>query len=401
METQTEKFLNVTLLQPWEKHSTIFEWFDALEEGEGFILHNDHDPKPLYYQLQSQRGAVFSWDYLQQGPDVYEIRIAKLVLNSGNKTEEKLLDVTKLSPREKHPTIFQWFDNLKEGEGFILHNDHDPKPLYYQLLGERGNTFTWDYLQQGPAVFEIRIAKIDTGSKETVGAISAKDYRKAEVFKKYGIDFCCGGNKTLKEASEEAGITEAELKQALQEAENAPAGGPNHDFDKWDLDFLADYIRQTHHRYVKENAEVIAGLSVKIANHHGVNHPELKELAPRVHHMMEDFMQHMEKEEKVLFAGIKKLAEMERNNEKLQVTSGSISHAIEVMEAEHDQTGDDLRYFRKLTNDYELPSDACNSYTYLFQKLQEFEDDTFRHVHLENNILFPKAIKLEKKLIAQ
>lgn len=401
METQTEKFLDATLLPPSVKHATIFQWFDALQEGEGFILHNDHDPKPLYHQLLSQRGEIFSWDYLQQGPDVFEIHIAKLVLNDDSKDNEKMLDVTQLAPREKHPTIFNWFDNLKEGEGFILHNDHDPKPLYYQLLGERGNTFTWDYLQQGPLVYEIRIAKIDTGSQDTVGSISAKDYRKAEVFKKLGIDFCCGGNKTLKEASVEAGITEAELKQALNEAENAPAGGPNHDFDKWDLDFLADYIRQTHHRYVKDNAEVIVGLSVKIANHHGVNHPELKELAPRVHHMMEDFMQHMDKEEKILFPGIKQLATMEQNHEKLNVTGGSIGQAIQVMEAEHDETGNELRYFRKLTNDYELPSDACNSYRYLFQKLQEFEEDTFRHVHLENNILFPKAIELEKKLIAQ
>lgn len=315
---------------------------------------------------------------------------------------EKFLNVTLLPPGEKHPTIFQWFDALSEGEGFILHNDHDPKPLYYQLLGERGSIFSWDYLKQGPDVYEIRIAKLvlNEEQQETVGSISAKDYRKAEVFKKLGIDFCCGGDKTLKDASAEAGISEADLRNALKEAEAAPTGGPVHDFDKWDLDFLADYIRQTHHRYVKENAEVIAGLSVKIANHHGVNHPELKELAPRVHSMLEDFMQHMEKEEKVLFPAIKKLVEAEKNQEHRSIAAGSVSQPIRVMEAEHEHTGDDLKYFRKLTQDYLLPSDACNSYRYLFEKLQELEEDTFRHVHLENNILFPKAIALEEKLSA-
>lgn len=313
---------------------------------------------------------------------------------------EKFLDVTQLPPREKHPTIFQYFDELKGGESFVIHNDHDPKPLYYQLLGERGDIFTWDYLKQGPEIYEIRISKkvLSAENEETVGDIAAADYRKAEVFKKLGIDFCCGGEKTLKDASKQAGMKEEDLRKALQEAEDAPATGTVNDYDSWDLDFLADYIRQTHHRYVKENAEVIVGMAGKIASHHGENHPELIELAARVHNMIEDFLQHMAKEEQVLFPAIKTLVEIDRKKEHIKVTDGGISQAIEKMEAEHDETGDALKYFRKLTKNYVLPEDACNSYAYLFEKLQELEEDTFRHVHLENNILFPKAIKLEKKL---
>ncbi|HET8572290.1 MAG TPA: iron-sulfur cluster repair di-iron protein [Edaphocola sp.] len=315
---------------------------------------------------------------------------------------EIFLDVTQLAPREKHPAIFRYFDGLNEGESFILHNDHDPKPLYYQLLGERGAIFDWDYLAQGPEVYEIRIAKkvLNGSTAETVGNISAKDYRKAEVFKKLGIDFCCGGDRTLKEASAEAGMTEEQLRSALEEADAAAASAPSMDFDKWDLDFLADYIRQTHHRYIRDNAELIAGLAQKIAGHHGVNHPELNELAPAVHHMLNDLLQHMEKEEKVLFPAIKNLVETKNSGQHAGIKAGTVSQPIKVMEAEHDHTGNDLKHFRRLTNDYTLPSDACNSYRYLFEKLKEFEDDTFRHVHLENNILFPKAIKMERELTA-
>ena len=114
---------------------------------------------------------------------------------------ENILNVTLLEPRQKHPTIFVRFDELKEGETLTLHNDHDPKPLYYQLLGERGNIFNWEYLEQGPVWWKVNITKRITGeSDETLGQIAAKDLRKAKVFKKYGLDFCCAGKKTVKEA---------------------------------------------------------------------------------------------------------------------------------------------------------------------------------------------------------
>ncbi len=310
------------------------------------------------------------------------------------------LDVTQIEPRLKHPTIFKHFDELEPGEGFVLENDHDPKPLYYQLLGERGNIFSWEYLESGPRWWKIRIAKRAlTNGEETVGEIAAKDIRKADIFKQKGIDFCCGGNKTIKEACQEAGISEEEVRAALQTVAATPLAA-SQNFNKWELDFLADYIINTHHRYVKDNAEVIYGMAVKVAQHHGSNHPELNELAHNVHHFLQDILNHTLKEEQILFPSIKAgVAKKKDPSYNLNVEPGFIKHPIMVMQREHDVAGDDLTYFRKLTNNYALPEDACNSYNYLFQKMQEFEDDMHQHIHLENNILFPKAIELEKELV--
>ncbi len=163
-----------------------------------------------------------------------------------------ILNVTLLEPRQKHPTIFARFDLLAVGESLTLHNDHDPKPLYYQLLGERGNIFTWEYLEQGPESWKVRIGKKITGENdETLGQIAAKDLRKAEIFKKYGLDFCCGGKKTVKEACAEKGLDATRVEQELQQADKNPATRPL-PYGDWSLDFLADYIVNTHHSYVRK-----------------------------------------------------------------------------------------------------------------------------------------------------
>ncbi|MGF7230093.1 DUF542 domain-containing protein, partial [Arachidicoccus sp.] len=280
--------------------------------------------------------------------------------------DSKVLDVTLIEPRLKHPTIFEYFDALKPGESFIIHNDHDPKPVYYQLMGERGNIFTFEYLEKGPEHWYIEIKKnpvnIQTG-EPTVGDIAAKDYRKAEVFKKMGIDFCCGGEKSLKEASSEAGVTVEEVEKALAAADAAPVTD-NYDYDKWPLDFLADFIINTHHQYAKDNAEVIDNMAHKVSEHHKTNHPELPELATKVHYFLQDILHHLQKEEEILFPNIKNLVTAAKN--KTQAPKGMVSGPIQMMKMEHEHSGDDLKLFRKLTNNYTLPADACNSYKYLF-----------------------------------
>ena len=307
------------------------------------------------------------------------------------------IDVTSIEPRLKHATIFQHFDRLKPGEAFIIFNDHDPKPLYYQLVGERGDIFTWNYLQEGPQHWQVKIEKKGLSSiDETVGEIASKDIRKADAFKKLGIDFCCGGKKTLKQALRDANVTEQQLESALAESAQLPATQRSLNFASWEPGFLADYIVNVHHNYVRENGPVIAGLASKVANRHGDRHPELFALSEQLQLLLADLYQHLVKEENVLFPAIKKLASAQSDP---QIADNiSIASVVALMEQEHESAGDDLRSLRTITNQYQLPDGACNSYTYLFEKLREFEGDLFNHIHLENNILFPKALQLQQQL---
>lgn len=402
METMTENILNVTLLEPRQKHPTIFARFDALKEGESLTIHNDHDPKPLYYQLLGQRGNIFTWEYLEEGPEWWKIKISKPKLSGGQESSgsgENILNVTLLEPRQKHPTIFARFDELKEGERLTIHNDHDPKPLYYQLLGERGNIFTWEYLEEGPAWWKIRITKKLTGEgDETLGEIAAKDLRKAEVFKKYGLDFCCGGKKTVKEACAEKGIDVTKIEKELQQADKNPSARPL-PYNDWGIDFLADYIVNTHHSYVRKNLPDIRGYALKVAQVHGGRHPELIRIQQLVEEVNKEFSEHLVKEEEILFPFIKELVSAKAKGAAPKAEKfDSVEDPIKMMEDEHEVVGRCLDEIRELSGNYTLPEDACASYSLLFKMLADMEEDTHIHVHLENNILFPKAKALEKDL---
>lgn len=402
METTTNNILNVTLLEPRLKHATIFARFDDLKEGESLIIHNDHDPKPLYYHLLGQHGDIFIWEYMEEGPQWWKIKIKKRVLTQQAPEPESVdgtvLNVTLLEPRKKHPTIFEYFDKLNPGEAFTIHNDHDPKPLYYQLLGERGDIFTWEYLEQGPEWWKIRIRKRIPGEgNETIGQIAAKDLRKAKVFKKYGLDFCCGGKKTIQEACSEKGLDVTVVEQELRQADNKAMSSRPLPYNEWNLDFLADYIVNTHHAYVRKNLPDIRAYASKVYSVHGNRHPELNNVKQLVESIANELIPHMEKEETILFPYIKQLVQSKGNGQSLtQSAFGSVQNPINVMESEHEAVGAFFEDIRKLTKDFALPEDACASYTLLYRLLEEFEEDLHLHIHLENNILFPKAIELEK-----
>jgi regulator of cell morphogenesis and NO signaling len=312
---------------------------------------------------------------------------------------ENILDVTVLEPRQKHPTIFNRFDELNEGESLTIHNDHDPKPLYYQLLGERGNIFNWEYLEQGPEWWKVKISKRISGkSDETLGEIAAKDLRKAQIFKKYGLDFCCGGKKTVKEACREKGLDVTKIEQELQQADKLLTSRPL-PYNEWSPDFLADYIVNTHHSYVKKNLPDIKAYADKVARVHGSRHEELLTLRQLVDEVYTELMNHMVKEEKVLFPYIKELVATKNNTQPLHASHfGTVQNPINMMEMEHEVVAKNLADIRELTNDYQLPEDACASYSLLYRMLDEFENDLHVHVHLENNILFPKALEIEKQL---
>lgn len=305
------------------------------------------------------------------------------------------LDVTQIIPKLKHSTIFEYFDALDAGEGFIIDNDHDPKPLYYELLGERGNIFTWEYLEQGPEWWRVRIAKKEkkSGNTETIGEIAAKDLRKAQLLKAKGVDFSCGGDKTVKEAAVDLGMEEDQLQEELDNNKSSFDFPPSHDYQKWDIGFLLDYIVHSHHRYVKENSPNLTDLILKVAERHGDQHPELKKLAYAARLFFNDLKAHMQKEETVLFPAIKAMDEKTSSNNQ-NTKPEDIKSAILMLEKEHQISMEDFAYFRNMTHNYELPDDACDSWAYLYKLLQEFENDWIYHVHLENNILFPKTLEM-------
>jgi len=307
------------------------------------------------------------------------------------------LFVPDLQPALKHPTIFRKFDNLPEGESFVIINDHDPKPLYYQLLAERGNIFTWDYLEQGPEIWKVHIKKNKIAEGETVGQIAAKDIRKAEVFRKYGIDFCCGGKKPLRQACEEKGLQVSEVEKALESVNAASKAVDN--YDRWGLDFLTDYIYNKHHQYYYDQAPIINELLIKVANHHGERYPQLVKAYQLYTSLSQELNEHFAKEEKILFPFIKTLvlSKQTGNIQELQKRF-SLSAPIQMMETDHEAAGEILAELSTVTNQYTAPDGACNSFQFLYQKLKELEEDLHQHIHLENNILFPKALALEKEL---
>lgn len=309
------------------------------------------------------------------------------------------LNVTALEPRLKHPKIFEMYDGLNPGQAFVIENDHDPKPLYYQFLAERGQTFSWNYLENGPEIWKVKIAKKEMlGNDETIGEIVTRDYRKAQVFKSFGIDFCCGGKKTVSEVCEKKGIDAKEVNNALELVTGEIKTSEN-DCLTWDIGFLTDYIINTHHHYVKETTPFIMELANKVAKVHCDQHPETLRVAQLFSQVGADLMLHMSKEERILFPFIKELATVQHQGGSIPTSAfGKVSNPIQMMESEHEQAGEALQTIREITNNFTMPADACNSYTTLYKMLYEYEIDLHRHVHLENNVLFPKTIAAEKAL---
>jgi len=291
------------------------------------------------------------------------------------------------------------FDNLSGGGSLIIHNDHDPKPVYYQLLGERGDIFNWKYLEQGPEWWDVRITKRAENDTETIGQIAVKDLRKAEVFKKYGIDFCCGGKKTLRQVCAEKGIDATRIEQELQHIHQQPKPSRNA-YNEWEIDFLSDYIVNMHHSYVRKYLPELQTYAEKVAIVHGDRHPELLEIRELIQLIKEELSAHLEEEEQVLFTCIKKITKAKRYGEPLPTQTNDLTTLISALEKDHDVVGRAFEKISVLSDGYTIPANACASYTLFYKMLQEFEEDLHMHIHLENNILFPKAIEMEKSLTA-
>ena len=227
----------------------------------------------------------------------------------------EVIDVTVLAPHLKHPHIFKKFDSLAGGDSFVIMNNHDPGPLYDRLMSERGAIAGWEYLEKGPQVWKVKITRLDEKQDETIGEIVTKDIRKAKVFRKYGIDFCCGGKKSLKDACEKKNIDPEKLAADLREVERDHTTMPGNP-DEWELDFLANYIVNIHHSYVKSTIPVLLAWSQKVAAVHGNTHPEAIRIAELFATVAEELMMHMMKEEKILFPYITGMTNSVREGKK-------------------------------------------------------------------------------------
>ena len=235
----------------------------------------------------------------------------------------------------------------------------------------------------------------------TIRDIVVDDFRTATVFRKYDIDFCCRGGVPLNEACEQRGINPTDLLSELAEIRQRPQNGEPA-FTLWDIDFLTDYIINNHQTYIRAVAPAIYDHAEKVARVHGERHPELVDIARGTALLLRELDAHMRKEEGILFPYIKSLAEARRSGTAAHLPPfGTVQNPIRMMEAEHTNAGDEMAELRRRTDNYTPPQDACMTYRVFFRELEDFERDLHRHVHLENNILFPRAVQLEQLLFGK
>ena len=233
-------------------------------------------------------------------------------------------------------------------------------------------------------------------TQKQIGDFVAKDYRTAAVFSKHKIDFCCNGGRTIEEACEKKGIDANSL---VDELENVLSSSTDQtiDYKSWPLDLLVEYIEKKHHRYVEEKTPVLRQFLDKLCRVHGERHPELIKINALFTASAGELASHMKKEELILFPFIKKMVKANIEQNAIQSPSfGTVENPIAMMMYEHDTEGERFRQIAELTNNYNPPTDACNTYRVTFAMLNEFEQDLHLHIHLENNILFPGASKLEQ-----
>lgn len=240
---------------------------------------------------------------------------------------------------------------------------------------------------------------MDIQKNTQVGAVVAQDYRAASVFSKAGIDFCCGGNRTIEEACLEHQLDSDEIVGLLRDSLSAPRTASGEDFYAWPIDLLADYIEKKHHRYVRAQLPLLQGMLEKIVRVHGKGHPELFEVQNEFEHCAEELTQHMKKEEVVLFPYVRRLVEASEAGRSVAAPFTTVQQPIAVMLGEHSTEGERFQRIRKLAKEYVVPEDACSTFKAAYRNLEAFERDLHHHIHLENNLLFPRAIELERSFM--
>ena len=234
-------------------------------------------------------------------------------------------------------------------------------------------------------------------SERTVRDLASGNPRAARVFENFGIDYCCGGERSLAQACLAAKVSVQEVMQAL---EQAPAQPQEHDWQAASLTELVTHIVEKHHAYVRSEIPRLIALLAKVARVHGQNHPELEKAQASFQALAEELTLHLLKEERMLFPYIVQLQDAaSRGTRPGPARFGAVQNPVHMIMMEHDSAGELLRKMREVTQGYHVPEDGCISYRMLYQALPEFEADLHQHIHLENNILFPRAIGLEERTV--
>ena len=241
--------------------------------------------------------------------------------------------------------------------------------------------------------------KFNEHKTKTLSEIVTDNFHTAVVFEKYNLDYCCNGKKQFEDACKENNIDPNLVLIDLEKVNNNVAVNEQN-YEDWAMDFLIDYIINNHHQYIRKMIPLIAEHGEKATVAHGENHPELLKISEIFAVIYKDLRQHMLKEEQILFPFIKQIVQIKENNGQTEKPYfGSVQHPIQMMEAEHENAGDGFNEINQLSKNYKIPTDACPTYSVFYNALIEFEKDIHKHIHLENNILFPKAIALENKML--
>ena len=220
----------------------------------------------------------------------------------------------------------------------------------------------------------------------SLGDLVAERPSTARVLERHGLDYCCNGHRSLAEASASAGVDPFAIAAELAEL----ADDPGDDVGRLGPTELAEHILATHHAYLHEELPLLDALAEKVLGVHGSRHAELDRVAELVAETRAELEPHLAKEERILFPAIKEMADGRH-----EFAFGSMANPIRVMMLEHDRAGDLLRQLRAASDDYRVPDDACASYRQLYERLEILESDTHRHIHLENNVLFPAVLGAE------
>ncbi len=241
---------------------------------------------------------------------------------------------------------------------------------------------------------------MNLSSNTKLGEIAAANPGATRVLDEAGVDYCCGGQRSLHDACVQAGVSEEEILRRLRESDSA-IGPTDANWTSSSLCNLTRHICEAHHRYVRDAIARIQPLLVKVKAKHAGNHPETADIERLFLQLGRDMIMHMQKEEQILFPYVDRLQRAADGNRAVEPPFfQTVRNPIQAMMNEHDSAGELAKQIRKLTASYTPPQDACASLTTVYQELQNFEADLHQHVHLENNILFPRAMKLEPEIEA-